>query len=252
MKKLTRLYTVMELFSNCTSASIAAFSKDGEFLLDYGLFKCYLFLRNDKRLMQSIALKLAEKISSGEGRTVNEPWVVKKIDDAELAFCLMDPKDKNSGFFLIAPSPKYRNKIPYDLRTTISYLIGLLRIIEKDVSGKKPAVVKTDQVYSFHVQKAVDYIHSFYYEEITLESMASRLGLNKSYFASIFKKETGQTFTQMLQNVRIENSKKPLEDGTGSILDVALAVGFTSQNYFATVFKKATGMTPRQYRQKLS
>lgn len=56
----------------------------------------------------------------------------------------------------------------------------------------------------------------------------------------------------MLQNVRIENSKKSLEDGTGSILDVALAVGFTSQNYFATVFKKATGMTPRQYRQKLS
>lgn len=82
--------------------------------------------------------------------------------------------------------------------------------------------------------------------------MASRLGLNKSYFASIFKKETGQTFTQMLQNVRIENSKKSLEDGTSSILDVALAVGFTSQNYFATVFKKATGMTPRQYRQKLS
>lgn len=43
MKKLTRLYTVMELFSNCTSASIAAFSKDGEFLLDYGLLSAISF-----------------------------------------------------------------------------------------------------------------------------------------------------------------------------------------------------------------
>ena len=101
------------------------------------------------------------------------------------------------------------------------------------------------------MRKALDYINLNYYENLTLASMADYLNLNKSYFCSLFKKETEKTFTQMVNEVRVEKSKKLLlEYNYSSILDVAMAVGFNNQNYFNISFKKITNMTPLEYKNK--
>lgn len=48
--------------------------------------------------------------------------------------------------------------------------------------------------------------------------------------------------------VRVEKSKDLLKEGTDSILEIALSVGFSSASYFNTTFKKLVGMTPIEYR----
>lgn len=105
------------------------------------------------------------------------------------------------------------------------------------------------RVYSLHVQKAIDYIEKNITEDLSLDQVVDYLKLNKTYFCKLFKENTGKTFSQYVNQVRIEYSKKLLEDTNMSILDVALAVGYNNSNYFHKAFKERLGITPYNYRQ---
>lgn len=105
------------------------------------------------------------------------------------------------------------------------------------------------RVYSLHVQKAIDYIEKNIAEDLSLDQVVDYLKLNKTYFCKLFKENTGKTFSQYVNQVRIEYSKKLLEDTNMSILDVALAVGYNNSNYFHKAFKERLGITPYNYRQ---
>ena len=94
----------------------------------------------------------------------------------------------------------------------------------------------------------MDYIDARYMDEITLFDVSNYLKINKSYFCSIFKKETGKTFTQYLNETRIEKSKSLLLIEDCSMLDVALSVGFNNQNYYNIMFKKITSKTPLEFK----
>ena len=101
--------------------------------------------------------------------------------------------------------------------------------------------------YFDHVRKAVDYINSNYNNDLTLLDVANYLNINKSYLCTLLKKETGKTFTQLLN----EMSKNLLLENKSSMLNIALQVGFNNQNYFNITFKKITGMTPIEYRSNI-
>ena len=102
--------------------------------------------------------------------------------------------------------------------------------------------------YSYHVRKAIHYVGEHYHEDITLATVAEYLGLNKCYFCTMFKSETGENFSNFLNQVRIDKGKELLTAGNLSMVDVAFSVGYSSQSYFNNVFKKNTGTTPRKFR----
>jgi len=93
-----------------------------------------------------------------------------------------------------------------------------------------------------------EYIRENYKKPLVLEEVSAYFKLNKCYFCSVLKKELGKTFSQLVNEIRIEKSKELLLENRLSILDIALAVGFNNQNYFNMAFKKITGMTPLTYR----
>ncbi|WP_131006234.1 helix-turn-helix domain-containing protein, partial [Clostridioides difficile] len=68
--------------------------------------------------------------------------------------------------------------------------------------------------------------------------------LIKVIFVLCLRKKSGYTFTNFLNKVRVEKSKKYLLKKDLSILDVAVLVGFNSQNYYSMVFKKFNNLTP--------
>ena len=92
------------------------------------------------------------------------------------------------------------------------------------------------------------YVEQNFDRQLKLEDVASYFHLNKCYFCSVLKKELGKTFSQIVNEVRVEKSKELLREGNLSTLSIALSVGFNNQNYFNMTFKKLTGMTPLQYR----
>ena len=108
-----------------------------------------------------------------------------------------------------------------------------------DFSGSKHADV---------LHKAISYIKKNYAEKISLQDIADSIYLNVTYFSKIFKDETGQTPGNYITSIRIDASKRLLEDLAVAIVDIPEMVGFEGQSYFARVFKKMEGHTPAQYR----
>jgi len=102
------------------------------------------------------------------------------------------------------------------------------------------------------IYKALDYIRHNYMNKITLEDVAAEVHLSPAYFSRVFNEEMKQNFNQYLNMIRIEHSKKLLNDLSLSIADISGFSGFEDQSYFTKVFKKITGTSPGRYRDRRS
>lgn len=98
------------------------------------------------------------------------------------------------------------------------------------------------------LQRAIDYLQAHLAEDVSLAALAEELAFSPYHFARLFKQATGLAPHQYLIQQRIERAKVLLQTSELSILDIALAVGYTSQSHFTTLFKKLTGLTPTKYR----
>ncbi|WP_082790100.1 helix-turn-helix transcriptional regulator [Paenibacillus sp. GM2] len=102
--------------------------------------------------------------------------------------------------------------------------------------------------YSVLVKNAIRYMHTHFFEKLTLQEIADKIGKHPSYVSDHIHKETGMSFIEHLNQIRIKESRRLLTHTPKSVYDIAIAVGFEYQNYFAKVFKKTVGVTPLQYR----
>lgn len=98
------------------------------------------------------------------------------------------------------------------------------------------------------IVRALSYIEEHYREDINLEDIAKHVCVSKTYFSSIFKKETGKNFSLYLLDFRLEKACELLRQSEEKIYNIAYDVGFQSHNYFNNIFKERYGMTPKEYR----
>lgn len=98
------------------------------------------------------------------------------------------------------------------------------------------------------ITEARRYIQQHYREALRLEDVSSAVGFNATYFSTLFKKETGQNFTDYLTELRIGKAKELLCGDGISVQDVAEMVGYTDLKYFSRLFKKTTGVSPSDYK----
>ena len=66
--------------------------------------------------------------------------------------------------------------------------------------------------------------------------------------AHFFKKETGATFLEFLQSVRMDAAKKMLVSGNEGMNVICEKVGYSDVKYFTKCFVKYTGLKPGEYR----
>ncbi|MFC4101632.1 helix-turn-helix transcriptional regulator [Paenibacillus xanthanilyticus] len=102
--------------------------------------------------------------------------------------------------------------------------------------------------YSALMKEIVRYLHQHFFEKITLKHIADHFGKHPSYISTKINSETGMSFNENLNAIRIAESKRLLTDTQMPIHEIAIAVGFDYQNHFSKVFKKMTGRTPLEYR----
>ncbi len=101
----------------------------------------------------------------------------------------------------------------------------------------------------FLVEKAKNIIEENSINELTTNSVAEQLGLSRNYFGQLFKKETGYTFTEYLNRVRISKAKKLLKTTTLKVYEISELVGIEDSFYFSSLFKKYVGCSPTDYRE---
>ena len=82
---------------------------------------------------------------------------------------------------------------------------------------------------------------------LSLEVLSDRVQISSSYINQILKEREGKTFTQALNEKRIEKACELLDQGGLQIQEIAERVGYTSSKYFISVFKKMMGRTPGSF-----
>ena len=87
--------------------------------------------------------------------------------------------------------------------------------------------------------------------KLSLEDVAKKLGLSKSYLSRIVNRELQVNFTDYLNTFRVERAKEFLKNSkflNYTLIAIGLEAGFNSKSTFNKVFKKMTGLTPSEYK----
>ena len=82
----------------------------------------------------------------------------------------------------------------------------------------------------------------------TVEDLARRIAMSPRHFARVFRAETGLTPARFVENARVENARRRLEQGTRSLDRVASACGLRDAEHLRRTFVRRLGVTPRDYR----
>lgn len=98
------------------------------------------------------------------------------------------------------------------------------------------------------ITQVKNYIDTCYWENITLNEIASRFNINTYYLSHLFKQETGFSPIQYMIRRRIGEAQSLLINTRYSITQIASQVGYDNANYFSTLFSKMVGVSPRAYR----
>ena len=94
------------------------------------------------------------------------------------------------------------------------------------------------------------YMQNHYSEVITLDELATHVGLSRSECCRYFKKRTGRTLMDYLTQYRLHKSMEELRQKDKSISQIAQDCGFQSQSYYTKRFRELTGKTPGQFRKR--
>ena len=229
---------VAEDFYASTFIPVTAYVDHGLKVYEAGNQKVY----QDEDLME----KLIQKMTYGSEDGYTSLTLSSEEGYHYTAYYINKVKPKD-GFVLIGPY--HQDDLGRINRHDLCYLNNLYMAPQSKVKNLCPES-GCAHCYSLNVRRALNYIEAHYQENISLDEIIAYLNLNKSYFCTLFKKETGLTFTNYVNEIRVEKSKRQLLKDNRSILDIALSVGFTNQNYFAITFKKHTEMTPMEFRKK--
>ncbi len=105
---------------------------------------------------------------------------------------------------------------------------------------KSNDITKIDTVYS--------YVLNHFKTDLSVQDIASKCNMNTAAFCRYFKKKTGKTFKDFMNEIRLGNATKLLLKGDLTIAEVAFESGFNNPSYFNRLFKRVKGITPTDYR----
>ncbi len=111
---------------------------------------------------------------------------------------------------------------------------------------------KSDMANSFIVNNAIKYIEAHYAERLTLLEVAEQTYVSQWHLSKLLNKNTGHSFSELLNMARINKAKELLRDQSLRIGHIAEQVGFLDMAHFSRVFKKIVGMSANEYRNMIS
>lgn len=131
--------------------------------------------------------------------------------------------------------------------------LGLIKKVSDQQIKKLIQIISKEKETRINhfVELAKAYIYENYKEDISLPQIANHVNLNPFYFSKMFKKRTGETFSDFVMRIRIEQAKQLMQDERLNLKEISYEVGYKDPNYFSRVFKKYTNESPKQYRNRL-
>ena len=132
----------------------------------------------------------------------------------------------------------------------LSAMFRLLPVIfnsSDHILAGKPMQIERDVR---RMQQICAYVMAHYVHTITLNEIASEVGMNRSAFCSYFKRCKKMTFSQFVTQYRLNTACELLKHSQKQVSEICFAVGFNDVPHFNRVFKELQGMTPKEYRKR--
>ena len=139
-------------------------------------------------------------------------------------------------------------KNTYQLKSTALILDILACLIEHFSESITKSASEAKVGNMERIEQICDYVEHHYKEEITLQEAADELGLNKEYFCRFFKQNTGNSFIQYVNQVRINHIYQDLLHTDEGVQEIMERHGFYNQKLFYRMFKERYECTPREAR----
>lgn len=134
--------------------------------------------------------------------------------------------------------------------TNTKELMAALEKIEATLP-KEEEREEGEETSNLLVTRAIAYMEENYHKKIGLRDLADALYLSPNYLSELFKRHTGENFSDYLLRLRMHHAKRYLANIQYKISDVAGLVGFSDSRYFSSTFKRFYGLTPLEYRNKI-
>lgn len=116
--------------------------------------------------------------------------------------------------------------------------------------AKRMKKVNITKRLPIHCVRAMDYISDNIQRNVTVAEVSEYVGLDRTYFSKLFKKETGQNISTYIMCKKIQTAQNMLLYSEFSCADIAQYLGFASHSHFTENFKNYSGLTPTEYRKR--
>ncbi|WP_353778061.1 helix-turn-helix domain-containing protein [Winogradskyella sp. 3972H.M.0a.05] len=165
-------------------------------------------------------------------------------------------KNINSGFKVLSHNQALKT-VFLSLRDSskLERFTSLLLILKSLAKAKKLQLSSYSYEKEYtavegkRMQDVMDYTMKHSHESISLDVIANVANMTKNAFCKYFKKRTNKTYTQFLNELRIENACKLISNnGELTLSEIAFQCGYFNISNFNRQFKAIKSMTPSEYR----
>jgi AraC-like DNA-binding protein len=119
-------------------------------------------------------------------------------------------------------------------------------ILNKDLSSKN--FILKDKI---RMGAIYEYIDAEYHREPDVNIVAQKVNLTTPAFCRYFRRQTNMTFTEFVNQYRIERAKNLLMQNN-NVSETCYAVGIDSLSYFNKLFKEIAGENPSDFKRRWS
>ena len=106
----------------------------------------------------------------------------------------------------------------------------------------------TESHYQQAIREAMRHLIANFRDPVRLEEVLQITNLSRPTFARQFKKHSGHTFSEFLNRLRLQAASRELVEGDRSVLEIAMACGFTQVSFFTRLFRRLLKSNPTEYR----
>lgn len=193
-----------------------------------GIESLSLFFKKDNALWELPELQqLARFLAKIEGA-----FRVKAAVRVEVQACLQEIEDR---------PPELR------LPLFIELMQGLVHRSELELIGESAVPLVSDKE-GLRMNTVLQYAMNHFDRTITLEEVAAQIHMVPGSFCRFFKKRTGKTFIQFLNEIRIREACGQLaQQKDQQISEIAYQCGFKNVSSFNRVFRQVMGQSPTGY-----
>ena len=186
----------------------------------------------------------------GASNFIAKKYVMPIIENEQLDYFMLRASEEKQKRVLdaIVRIASLQEEADYEMKTMqILYQLWLdLYAVLPKAEGDK-AIINED----LHcVHKMLAFIHQNYAEDIGLGEICASGQVGKTKGTSVFREYLNMPPVEYLINYRLEIAARLLTKTKDSVLEIAVATGFSDSSYFARIFRKRVGISPLEYREQ--